>query len=422
MTKYISFGQFNKKYFFILGSLIVRIIITFITGFTPYLTPKNSLFIFGFSSNFFSHPMITYCFQYFSLCLGGIILELIFRNKNNDKNRTFSIKLKKTDQTDTLRSSSISTNYIFNDKNKQNDLKYFLRIFFVYSLYYFAKITMSSLDNMGYNRVKYWPLEFIFLYLFAKRVMHKILYRHQILSLGTLMLACITIYVINSFIPQSSKDCSSLEGEEYDECKLLSVNIYNDISNKFGWYFIPVFILLYLAAMISNVFSSIKSKWFMDIKYITIYRILIYVGAIGLFYSFILLFIFSNIPCSKDKANIISYVCKIKYETDSFYDNYRNFFNIEINKSFYVDVFVIIPLYIISSFLCIFFELLTIKDLDPFYLIPIDCTYFLIYEIIDYCVTYPIADLYRNLKFACQLYLLFKYNCSLSLLDIFRNS
>jgi hypothetical protein len=180
--------------------------------------------------------MITYCFQYFSLCLGGIILELIFRNKNNDKNRTFSIKLKKTDQTDTLRSSSISTNYIFNDKNKQNDLKYFLRIFFVYSLYYFAKITMSSLDNMGYNRVKYWPLEFIFLYLFAKRVMHKILYRHQILSLGTLMLACITIYVINSFIPQSSKDCSSLEGEEYDECKLLSVNIYSDISNKFGWY------------------------------------------------------------------------------------------------------------------------------------------------------------------------------------------
>ena len=116
MTKYISFGQFNKKYFFILGSLIVRIIITFITGFTPYLTPKNSLFIFGFSSNIFSHPMITYCFQYFSLCLGGIILELIFRNKNNDKNRTFSIKLKKTDQTDTLRSSSISTNYIFNDK------------------------------------------------------------------------------------------------------------------------------------------------------------------------------------------------------------------------------------------------------------------------------------------------------------------
>ena len=25
--------------------------------------------------------MITYCFQYFSLCVGGLILELIFREK-----------------------------------------------------------------------------------------------------------------------------------------------------------------------------------------------------------------------------------------------------------------------------------------------------------------------------------------------------
>ena len=126
MAKCISFGQFNKKYFFILGSLIVWIIITFITGFTPYLTPNNSLFIFGFSSNIFSHPMITYCFQYFSLCLGGIILELIFWKKNKEKNGIFSIKL---DKTDTFHSSSLSTNYIFNDKNKQNDLKYFLEYF-----------------------------------------------------------------------------------------------------------------------------------------------------------------------------------------------------------------------------------------------------------------------------------------------------
>ena len=53
MAKYISLGRFNKKYFFILGSIIVRIIVTFISGFTPYLTPNNPIFIFGFNSNFF---------------------------------------------------------------------------------------------------------------------------------------------------------------------------------------------------------------------------------------------------------------------------------------------------------------------------------------------------------------------------------
>jgi hypothetical protein len=96
----------------------------------------------------------------------------------------------------------------------------------------------------------------------------------------------------------------------------------------------------------------------MDIKYITLYRILIYRGAIGLFYSLILLLVFPNIPCSKDKNSIISYVCKLEYGTDLFYDNYRTFSNIVINSKFYVDVFIIIPLCIISSFFSIFFRII----------------------------------------------------------------
>ena len=217
------------------------------------------------------------------------------------------------------------------------------------------------------------------------------------------MIICTTIYVLNSVIPHSNRDCSSLSGEEYEKCKMLTVNIYKDIINKFGWYFIPIIILLYLAAMISNAYSSITSKWFMDIKYITLNRMIIYIGAIGLFYSLILLFVFSNVPCSKDINSILSYVCKLEYKNDLFYDNYRTLSNIESNSKLYIDIFITLPIYIVSSFFIIFFELLIIKDLDPFYLIPIDCTYFLIYEIIDYCLTYRIADLYRNLKFACQV-------------------
>ena len=95
MTKYISFGQFNKKYFFILGSLIVRVLISFIIGFTPYLTPNDTIYIFGFRSYFFSHPLISYCFQYFSLCLGGLILELILR----DKKKTIKKKINTLEKT-----------------------------------------------------------------------------------------------------------------------------------------------------------------------------------------------------------------------------------------------------------------------------------------------------------------------------------
>ena len=187
MSKYISFGQFNKKYFFILGTLAVRIIITFIRGSTPSLAPKNTIYLFGFRSNFLSHPMITYCFQYFSLCLGGIILELIFHDKkknekeekdkdNKQENKaTFNFTFSLSKSRALTRASN---NYIFYDKNKSNDCKYFVRIFLVYSLYYFAKIAMTSFDNIGYNRVKYWPLEFIFLYLFAKKILNKTFYMH----------------------------------------------------------------------------------------------------------------------------------------------------------------------------------------------------------------------------------------------------
>ena len=329
MAKYISFGQFNKKYFYILGSLIVRIIITFIIGFTPSLTPGKTLYIFGFRSNLFSHPLITYCFQYFSLCLGGIILELIFRDKKKDENdenasrietnTTFTFSFTKTKEL-----NATTTNLIFNDKNKSKDLKYFLRIFLVYSLYYFAKLTMNSFDNIGFNRVKYWPFEFIFLYIFSKKILKKIFYTHQILSVSILILICTTISLINSFIPQSNEDCSKFSGVAHEECEMLNANVYKDINNKFGWYFIPIIILLYLVSMLSNAYSSITSKWLMDFKYITLNRILIYLGAIGLFYSLILLFIISHIPCSKNKSNFISYVCRITHRNDIFYDNSVN--------------------------------------------------------------------------------------------------
>ena len=119
---------------------------------------------------------------------------------------------------------------------------------------------MTSLDNLGYNRIKYWPLEFIFLIIFAKKILKKTFYKHQKLSLTILLCCCTTIYVINSFIPKSNKDCTTLTGNELEECKLLNKNIYNDVKDKLGWYYIPIIILIYLGAMVSNSFSSISNK------------------------------------------------------------------------------------------------------------------------------------------------------------------
>lgn len=260
MAKYISLGEFNKKYFFILGSIIVKIILTFISGFTPYLTPNNTIFIFGFSSNFFSHPIISYCFQYFSLLVIGVILEIILYYKTKSRNNSALSKRTFSELSQSMRPKSFSTiNKTFNN-DKYSNRRNLIKIFLVCTLYYFSKIIITSLDNLGYNRIKYWSLEYIFLYIFSKKILKRIIYRHQKLSLAILLIVCTTIYIINSIIPLSNKDCSKIEGEKLNECKILNMNIYNDIINKFGWYLIPIIILIYLSTMVSNAYTSIAIK------------------------------------------------------------------------------------------------------------------------------------------------------------------
>ena len=135
MAKYISLGEFNKKYFFILGSIIVKIILTFISGFTPYLTPNNTIFIFGFSSNFFSHPIISYCFQYFSLLVIGVILEIILYYKTKSRNNSALSKRTFSELSQSMRPKSFSTiNKTFNNdkySNRRNLIKIFLVSLFI---------------------------------------------------------------------------------------------------------------------------------------------------------------------------------------------------------------------------------------------------------------------------------------------------
>ena len=153
--------------------------------------------------------------------------------------------------------------------------------------------------------------------------------------------------------------------------------------------------------MVSNAYSSIKIKWFIDFKYISIYKILYHLGIIGFFFSLLLLFISNFIPCGD--TPFIKYVCQIEYNNSTFFDSFMNLKQIIENKNKYLDIFFILPLFMISSFLNVLFEISIIKNLDPFYLIPIESIYFLIYEIIDYCITYSETNLFRNIKFAFEI-------------------
>ena len=147
----------------------------------------------------------------------------------------------------------------------------------------------------------------------------------------------------------------------------LNQNIYERIKIEFSFYFIPIIILIYLAAMVGDSYYTVYNKWFTDIKYITIERIILYIGIIGFFYSLILFAIFSCIPCREDKG-LLGNICKFDIYGKYYYDNFINLLEIKVNTKLFIDIFITLVLYMIASFLNIFFEILIITYLDPFYL------------------------------------------------------
>ena len=191
-------------------------------------------------------------------------------------------------------------------------------------------------------------------------------------------------------------------------------NIYKiifDLSNSSSiWVLIPIIIVIYLAVMVMNAYSVVRFKWLIDIQYITITRIIMYISVIGFLISFPLFFGFSHIPCNRVNDNITAELKQIcPFDNDNgtyFYESYKKLTTIPKDANFYIDIFIVLILYLGASFLNIFFSFMIVKNLDPFHLIPIDSLFYLITEIIDYSITR--ANLTENkpqvnLKFALRL-------------------
>ena len=163
-------------------------------------------------------------------------------------------------------------------QQENHDKQYFKQIFLVFSIYFLSQIVNTFLNTLGFNNLKLWPLESIFIYHYLKKILNRTMYKHQKITIIILVIFCSTIFIILTFIPSDDKDCSLLSGEEKEQCEKLTNNIYNAIIKNFNWFYIPIFIIIYVLIMIGNAYSTVSIKWLSDIKYITIQRILIYIG------------------------------------------------------------------------------------------------------------------------------------------------
>ena len=79
--------------------------------------------------------------------------------------------------------------------------------------------------------------------------------------------------------------------------ELTDKNVFDIIIIKYGTYVIPILFLLYELKRIQRDFCWVKSKYLMDVRSISPYKIFITIGSIGFIFIIIFFSIFTNVPC-----------------------------------------------------------------------------------------------------------------------------
>ena len=384
MKKYLTLGKFDKYYFLIISSALIKLLMNFITGFFPSLKPNEPIFIFGFPPILLSHPILNYVIEFFGITIFGLIIRYIFRQNNKNIGKQFIVESNtKKDGENNSSSKRSNSSLLYHDIFSINNKLFLKQIFVIFIFYYYGELSINLLDGQGFHLLKIWAFEYISIYYFSKKFINKRIYKHQILALFLTLIFSTLLNFIGSFIPDSNTNCNNLIDEKYDECILLTSNVYQKVIYKLSSFFIPIIIVVYFLAIFSNSYVFVKFKWFIDLKYIPIYNILTIIGFLGLITSLIIFFLLSYIPCSQ-KNKFFKDFCRFKYGNSIYYDTFKVLKDIKINNDFLWELIIILPIYMLLNFVDFYFCLLIIKNLDPFYVLVITTVQYLIYEIIDF--------------------------------------
>ena len=211
--------------------------------------------------------------------------------------------------------------------------------------------------------------------------MYKIeVYNHQKLALA-LNLIPIIFKIITIYI--------SFEGDnKYKGDNIYTYNNYTDKRNLYSiyWYFLPSLILIHLVFTILRAHSIIEIKSFMDLKYISSNKLLIFYGFIGALFNIIICTMATFLKCkdgNKD-INISDYFCKVnKTEaSNTYYDSFNIYFHTTNEPKEIIFEIIVEILAAICFFFYKYYSMMIIKFLSPAHLIFLIPFYYLSRKII----------------------------------------
>jgi hypothetical protein len=266
MAKYVSLGTFNKHYYEILYTVVIMIIIESFYGlkfndFFKEITIFSSETQQKFSKHYFIHQFFYFLFSFF--------ISFIFYKHEE----------------------SISNEGIDNE-SKRFKIIFFIIIF----LWTIQEQLFKIYKNTGIRAVDFWTIEILIISVFYLKMFNTQIYFHQGFAIALSISLCI-LKIIKIFITEDG--------------------INRDLIKDGYQWLIPVGLFAHILFMTERSFVLTKIKWYIEIKNISIIKLLMTFNFIGIISFLCFNFIATFIKCNDikffNKLCLISENEKFKY-------------------------------------------------------------------------------------------------------------
>lgn len=288
MEKYISCGKFNKYYYFILLTFLFDLINDSLYGFN-YMDIFEEFKIINTKTQqkLSWHHIIHQIFNY----IATYIFAYFFNKYENYSSQTGTLETINDSNKDSLKIELIHNDFEYLEQNNHNFLICLLIIIIWVFAELFIDIYIYALKDLDF-----WMIELIII-TYLNAYMFKIqIFKHQKFAIWFNIFPCLlkSITIILSLF------------DDNDKLPIL----YN--INK---VFIPIGIIIYLILITLRSYAFSKIKWFMDLKYISPSKLLIYLGLIGTIICTLICIVSTFVECYDNikHIEITDYICRIPY-------------------------------------------------------------------------------------------------------------
>ena len=353
MKKFLTFGNWNKNYLYIIFSSICLTLFKIIVGYN-YYSYKMKWVTGGDYEEIISHVYIQQFLYYFLIFISAILYHKYEQNKEKkeilDKKKKKNKKLiskEKNNEILSINTQDLIYNniyeYGYEYKKISNAFSYI--IIFLYVIQEQATIAFKRY----FVNFDFWMLELLAMAILNKKMFKIEIYKHQFLSiiLGFIPVMLKISAIILLFMDEKNH-ANNKNGEQinykYDYGNSENNNI-NDLKMLFvvHQYLSAIAFLIYLLIITLKAYVTISIKRIMDLKYVSLTKVLICYGGFGASLLFIFSLSSSFIKCMegnerKDNFNYLSdYQCKVIDKNNTYIERVQLLFTQEANwKNFLI--------------------------------------------------------------------------------------